>query len=70
MALLVKKKKRTGLPMQETEEIWVRSQGQEDLLRRAPQPIPLFLPGESHAQSSLVSYSPWSCKESDMTEET
>ena len=28
---------------------------------------PFFL-GESHGQRSLAGYSPWSCKESDMTE--
>ena len=27
-----------------------------------------FLPGKSHGQRSLVGYSPWGCKESDMTE--
>ena len=26
---------------------------------------PVFLPGESHGQRSLVGYSPWGCKESD-----
>ena len=31
-------------------------------------PLPEFLPGESHGQRSLVVYSPWGCKESDMTE--
>ena len=36
--------------------------------RRARQPTPAFLPGESHGQRSLVGYSPWGCKESDMTE--
>ena len=36
--------------------------------RRELQPIPVFLPGESHGQSSLVGYSPWDCKESDTTE--
>ena len=30
--------------------------------------IPVFLPGEFHGQRSLVGYSPWGCKESDMTE--
>ena len=30
----------------------------------------LFLPGESHGQRSLAGYSPWGCKESDMTEAT
>ena len=32
------------------------------------QPTPVFLPGESHGQRSLVGYSPWGHKESDMTE--
>jgi len=27
------------------------------------------LPGEFHGQRSLVGYSPWGCKESDMTEQ-
>ena len=31
-------------------------------------PTPLLLPGKSHAQRSLVGYSPWGLKESDMTE--
>ena len=34
--------------------------------RRAWQPTPVFLPGESHGQRSLVGYSPWGCKESDI----
>ena len=36
--------------------------------RRAWQPTPALLPGESHGQKSLVDYSPWSCKELDTTE--
>ena len=32
------------------------------------QPTPVFLPGESHGQRSLVGCSPWDRKESDMTE--
>ena len=32
--------------------------------------IPVFLLGESHGQRSLVSYSPWGCKELDTTEAT
>ena len=28
-------------------------------LRRAGQPTPVFLPGESHGQRSLAGYSPW-----------
>ena len=38
--------------------------------RRARQPTPVFLPWESHEQRSLVGYSPWGCKELDMTEMT
>ena len=30
---------------------------------------PVLLPGKSHGQRSLVGYSPWGCKESDMTEQ-
>ena len=37
--------------------------------RRAWQPTPVFLPGKSHRQGSLVVYSPRGCKESDMTEQ-
>ena len=36
--------------------------------RRKWQPIPVFLPGESHGQRSLVGYSPWGHKELDTTE--
>ena len=35
--------------------------------RRKWQPTPILLPGESHGWRSLVSYSPWGRKESDMT---
>ena len=41
---------------------WVR--------KRAWQPTLVFLPGESHRQSSLVGLSPWGHKELDMTEVT
>jgi len=37
---------------------------------RTWQPTAVFLPGESHGQRSLVGYSPWGCKELDMTEAT
>ena len=30
--------------------------------------LPVFLPGKSHGQRSLVGYSPWGHKESDMTD--
>ena len=36
--------------------------------RRARQPTPVFLPGESHGQRSLAGYSPWDRKELDTTE--
>ena len=36
--------------------------------RRKWQPTPVFLPGESYAQSSLAGYSPWGHKELDTTE--
>ena len=32
-------------------------------------PTPVFLPGKSHGQRSLVGYSPWVCKELDTTEQ-
>ena len=37
--------------------------------RREWQPTPVLLPGKSHGLRSLVSYSPWGCKELDMTEQ-
>ena len=44
-------------------ETWVRSLGWEDPLEKQRQPSPVFWPGEFHGL-----YSPWGCKESDMTE--
>ena len=73
-----------GLPRSEKEpdcqskrqsERWVWSLGwgdprvEEIPWRRAWQPTPMFLPGESHGQRSLAGYSPWGCKESGMTEQ-
>ena len=52
-------------PMRET---WVQSLGWEDLRRRKWQPTPVFLPGKSCGQRSLVGNSPWGRKESDTTE--
>ena len=34
------------------------------------QPTPVFLPGKSHGQRSLVGYSPWGHKDLDTTEQT
>ena len=36
--------------------------------RREWQPTPVFLPGKSHGQRSLMGFSPWGPKELDMTE--
>ena len=33
------------------------------------QPTPVFLPGKFHGKRSMAGYSPWSHKESDMTEQ-
>ena len=38
--------------------------------RRERLPTPVFLPGKSNGQSSLVGYGSWSHKESDTTEFT
>ena len=51
--------------MQETR---VQSLGQEDRWRMKWQSTPVFSPGESHGQRSLVGYGPQSRKELDMTE--
>ena len=46
--------------MQETH---VQPLGREDPWRRAWQPTPVFLPGESHGQRSLACCGPWGHKE-------
>ena len=51
--------------LQEMQETRVWSLGQEDPLDRKWRPTPVFLLGKSHEQRNLVSYSPWSHKESD-----
>ena len=51
--------------MQETGfDPWVR----KILWRGKWLPTPVFLLEESHGQRSLVGYSPWGCKELDLTE--
>ena len=35
--------------------------------KRKWQPTPVLLPGKCHGQKSLVGYSPWGRKESDIT---
>ena len=60
-------------------EAWVQSLGQEDPLEKEMAThssilfffffsTPVFLPGKSHGQKSLVDYSPRGRKESDTTE--
>ena len=39
------------------------------LWRRQWHPTPVLLPGKSHGRRSLVGYSPWGPKESNMTEQ-
>ena len=46
--------------------LWVR----KILWRRKWPPTPVFLPGKSHGQRSLMGYSPWGCKELDTTGHT
>ena len=59
LASLVAQRLKCLPPMRETQ---VRSKGWKW------QPTPVFLPGESHRQRSLVGYSPRGHKESDTTE--
>ena len=56
--------------MQETQETWVQSLGQEDPLEEGMVPTPVFLLGKSHGERRRAGYGPWDCKESDMTEVT
>ena len=51
------------------QESQVQSLNWEDTLGRKWQPTPVFLPGEFHGQWSLAGYSPWGCKEMDITEQ-
>ena len=48
-------------------ETWVGSLDWEIPCRRAWQPTPVFLPGESPRTEEPGGYSPWGCKESDTT---
>ena len=53
---------KTCLPMQEMGETQVQFLGWEEPCSREWQPPPVFLPGKSHGQRSLVGYSPWVAK--------
>ena len=49
------------------QETQAQSLGLEDPLEQLPTPV--LLPGEFHGLRSLVGYSPWGHKESDMAEQ-
>jgi len=64
VAQMVKKKKKNLLTVQESRlNPWVRKIS----WRSEWLPTLVFLPGEPHVQRSQVGYSPWDCKELDMT---
>ena len=49
-------------------ETWFQSLGWEDPLEEGMAILQYSFPENPHGQGSLVGYSPWGCKESDMTE--
>ena len=52
-----------------TQEMWFRSLGWENPLEKEMASLSsILLPGKSHGQKGLASYSPGGHKESDMTE--
>ena len=53
-----------------TQEMQVRSLGQEDTLKEEMATHPSILAWEIHGQRSLMGYSPWGCKELNLTETT
>ena len=50
--------------------VWVQSLDQEDPGGRKWQPTPICLLGQSHGHRSLMGYSQWGYKESDVTDHT
>ena len=57
----------TRLQCRRQKRCWFDSWLGKSPCRIAWQPIPVFMPGESHGQGNLAGYSPWGCRESDMT---
>ena len=55
-----------NLPVTQETQVWFV--GRKIPWRRSWHPTSIFLLGKSHGQRSLVGYSPWSCKELDVTE--
>ena len=64
-----KKKKKIHLPVQDTQETQVQSLVWKIPSSRKWQPTLIFLPEKSHGKRSVTGYSPWDCKQSDMTEQ-
>ena len=63
-ALVLQKKEGAVCAMQQT---WFDPWVGNIPCRKEWSPSPVFLPGEFHRQRNLVGYSPWGCKELDMT---
>ena len=55
--------------MQEMQQMWVQSLGWEDLLELEMVTHSSILPEKFPGERRLVSYSPWGCKEWDMTDQ-
>ena len=53
----------------EPQKYWFFDNWSMSAWRKKWQHTPVFLPGESHGQRSLVGYSPWGHKESNMTKQ-
>ena len=51
------------------QETWVQSLDREDPLEKEMAATSGFLPGDFHGQGSLVGYSSWGCKGSDLIEQ-
>ena len=56
-----------NLPANAGDSGWIPGLGRSPGWREW-QPTPVSLPGKSHGQRTLAGYSPWDCKESEMTE--
>ena len=56
--------------MQEPQETHVQSLDQEDPLEKEMGTCSSILPRKFQGQRNLADYSPWRCKELDMTEHT
>ena len=54
--------------LQEIQEMWVRSLGQQDPLEKGMATHSSILAGAFQGQRSVVGYSPWGRKELDTTE--